>query len=252
MGRDWKSITDELNQYLRLRSLPVGIKVLANKGELDAIEKLRRPKTKLSPCQVVGQSIHTGFTLGATLEDIHGENCQCIWGLRPLNNYFHEGEFFVGVWFENSPAAKAHQAALYTVPHEKCEAFVVSPLRAGRIQPDVCFILANPGQAFMLLSGLVDTNYQKLECDIVGESSCSAGWIRTYVTGKPGMVLPCFAEMRYGGYPDGEVVVTMLPAQLEKALQGLKRLSSAGLRYPVPSYANQTDPRPGMGVSYDY
>ena len=44
--------------------------------------------------------------------------------------------------------------------------------------------------------------------------------------------------------------MALKPAQLAQAVEGLKRLSANGLRYPIPPYGVQNDVRAGMAASY--
>jgi uncharacterized protein (DUF169 family) len=62
--------------------------------------------------------------------------------------------------------------------------------------------------------------------------------------------LPCFAERRYGGVPDEEMLMALSPSHLNKAIVGMKQLAKNGLRYPIAPYGIQADVRAGMGVSY--
>ncbi|MGH7415741.1 MAG: DUF169 domain-containing protein, partial [Candidatus Rokuibacteriota bacterium] len=43
---DWDAIVNGLNQYLRLRSIPIGMKLFETVEEMEAIPKIRRPKSK--------------------------------------------------------------------------------------------------------------------------------------------------------------------------------------------------------------
>ena len=69
-------------------------------------------------------------------------------------------------------------------------------------------------------------------------------------TGEPSLSLPCFAERRYGGVPDEEMLMALSPAHLAKAVVGMKALAKNGLRYPIAPYGIQNDVRAGMGASY--
>src|SRR5712692_6500683 len=73
---------------------------------------------------------------------------------------------------------------------------------------------------------------------------------RALKTGEPSLSLPCYAERRYGGVPDEEMLMALSPKHLAKAITGMKALSKNGLRYPIAPYGIQSDVRAGMGVSY--
>jgi uncharacterized protein (DUF169 family) len=138
------------------------------------------------------------------------------------------------------------------VPHGRFEAMAVSPLASNRLNPpDICLIYATPAQMILFINGLQWTGYQKLEWGCVGESSCADSWGRALATGEPSLSIPCFAERRYGGVMEDELLMALPPGYLTKVIDGLARLSANGLRYPIPPYGVNNDVRAGMGVSYD-
>jgi uncharacterized protein (DUF169 family) len=156
-----------------------------------------------------------------------------------------------GVWFETVEDAGAHQRAMTVVPFGRYRAMVVSPLTSGRLDPpDICLLYGTPGQMIMLISGLQFSGYRKLEFGVVGESSCADSWGRALATREPSLSIPCFAERRYGGVLDDELLMALPPAYLPKVIAGMERLSRNGLRYPIPPYGIQSDARAGLGVSY--
>ena len=156
-----------------------------------------------------------------------------------------------GVWFETEEDASAHQAAMDVVPIGTYQAMAVSPLATGRLDPpDICLVYATPGQMILLINGLQWAGYKKLEWGCVGESSCADSWGRALSTGEPSLSIPCFAERRYGGVPDDEMLMALRPGHLMQALDGLEALSRNGLRYPIPPYGIQSDARAGLGASY--
>ena len=137
------------------------------------------------------------------------------------------------------------------VPHGQYEAMVVSPLASGRLNPpDICLVYATPGQMIILINGLQWSGYKKFDWSVVGETACADSWGRALSTGEPSLSLPCYAERRYGGVPDEEMLMALSPAHLAKAITGMKALARNGLRYPIAPYGIQSDVRAGMSVSY--
>jgi uncharacterized protein (DUF169 family) len=56
----WTTLVDSLNQYLRLRSLPIGMKLFETVAEMEAIPKIRRPRSKHTTDQIVAQARQLG------------------------------------------------------------------------------------------------------------------------------------------------------------------------------------------------
>jgi hypothetical protein len=80
---DWDAIVNGLNQYLRLRSIPIGMKLFETVEEMEAIPKIRRPKSKHTTDQIVAQARQLGWTVGITMADLIGAQCGAVIGLHP-------------------------------------------------------------------------------------------------------------------------------------------------------------------------
>ena len=248
---DWPALVDQLNRLLRLRTTPIGMKLFETVEEMEAIPRIRRPKDIHTTDQIVAQAARLGWTVGITADDLVGAQCGAVIGLHPQNEEWLSGRHMAGVWYETVEDAGAHQRAMSVVPHGRYAAMAVSPLTAGRLDPpDIALIYATPGQMIMLISGMQWAGYGKLDFSVVGESSCADSWGRALSTRQPSLSIPCFAERRYGGVLDDELLMAIPPAYLPKALAGVERLSKNGLRYPIPQYGIQSDARAGLGVSY--
>lgn len=246
MDCEWSEISSRLNILLRLRSTPIGIKVYETEDGMAGVPKLRRPKHIHTPCQILGQAMHLGFTIGFTAENIVNENCNATVGLIPQREEWRRGELFKGTWFETFEDAASHHETLTRTDKRCYKGIVVSPLSSGRIEPDVCLIVGSPGQIFMLASGYLRTDFRPLALTFGGESTCSMTWVKTLHTGDIGLSLPCFGEMRFAGFSEYDVILTMQPSHLLKAIGGLEDLGRAGLRYPVPPYGPQMDVREAL------
>ncbi|TNF86050.1 MAG: hypothetical protein EP301_09375 [Gammaproteobacteria bacterium] len=249
---DYGALVAGLNQYLRLRTTPIGMKLFESAADMEAIPRIRRPSAIHTTDQIVGMACRNGWTVGITADDLVGAQCSTVIGLHPRNDEWLSGDRMKGVWFQESEDARAHQEAMDVVPHGKYEAMAVSPLTSGRLNPpDICLIYATPAQMILFINGLQWTGYKKLEWGCVGESACADSWGRALATGEPSLSIPCFAERRYGGVMEDELLMALPPHYLPKIIAGLAALSSNGLRYPIAPYGVNNDVRAGMGVSYD-
>ncbi|HRO57803.1 MAG TPA: DUF169 domain-containing protein [Burkholderiaceae bacterium] len=250
-GYDWGALVNDLNALLRLKTTIIGMKLFEDVAELQAIPKLRRPKAIHTTDQIVGMAARLGWTVGITASDLVGEQCRAIIGLAPQDEEWRSGKRYIGIWHETAEDARRRQEALHVVKAGRYQAMVVSPLVQGRLDPpDICLIFANPAQMILLINGLQWKGYKRFDWSVVGESACADSWGRALATGQPSLSLPCFAERRYGGVPDDELLIALPPSYLPIAIEGLKALSKNGLRYPIPPYGIQNDVREGMGASY--
>src|SRR6185312_12910395 len=248
---DLAGMVADLNSLLRLRTTVTGIKMFARVEDMEAIPKIRRPSSVHTTDQIVSMASRLGWTVGITADDLVGAQCRAVIGLAPHDEKWLEGTNYVGVWHGTAEDARKRQEALDVVPFGQYKAMAVSPLTAGRLDPpDICLVYATPGQMIILINGLQYTGYKKFEWGVVGETACADSWGRALKTGEPSLSLPCFAERRYGGVPDEEMLMALQPSHLAKAIAGMKQLAKNGLRYPIAPFGIQADVRAGMGVSY--
>ena len=247
-----KDTVAKLEQLLRLRSIPFGMKLFESVEQMEAIPKIRRPKGSVHTLdQVVAQAARLGWTVGITKDDLVGDQCRSVVGLGGQDEKWFSGQHMANVWFATQADAAAHQKAMNLVPAGKYKALAVAPLASGRLDPpDIALFYATPGAMIYFINGLQWSGYKRFDWSVVGESACADSWGRALRTREPSLSIPCFAERRYGGVLDDEMLMALPPEQLEKAIAGMEALAKNGFRYPFPQYGIQQDVRAGMAVSY--
>jgi uncharacterized protein (DUF169 family) len=252
MDHDWAEIAGELEQLLKLRSIPFGMKLYENRAEMEAIPRVRRPQAVHTLDQLVGQASRLGWTVGVTSEDLVGAQCRAVVGLGGAKDAdWRSGRAMTGVWFSTQEDAKAHQEAMHCVPDGQFDALAIGPLAAGKLgAPDIALFYATPGAMIYFINGLQWSGYKRFDWSVVGESACADSWGRALSRREPSLSIPCFAERRYGGVLDDEMLMATPPEPLIKAIAGMKALAKNGFRYPFPQYGVQQDVRAGMAVSY--
>ncbi len=250
------TLAADLERMLKLRTPPIGMKLLESAETLRQIPKLRRPQAIHTMDQIVGQAARLGWTMGVQAADLVGEQCRAVVGLGGQDADWYSGQAMTGVWFATVEDSARHQAAMDVVPVGRYQALVVAPLQrwpdfgAGADEPDIALFYATPGAMIYFINGLQWSGYERFDWSVVGESSCADSWGRALKTGKPSLSIPCFAERRYGGVLDDEMRMALKPADIARSLAGMQALARNGLRYPFASYGIQQDARAGMGVSY--
>ncbi len=252
MSKDRSALADELQGLLKLRTIPFAMKMFEHRADMEAIAKIRRPQSVHTLDQIVGQASRLGWTVGITSEDLVGAQCRAVVGLGGAKtDEWKSGEHMNGVWFSSGADASAHQAAMHCVPDGQYEALAVAPLASGRLDPpDIALFYATPGAMIYFINGLQWSGYKRFDWSVVGESACADSWGRALTKREPSLSIPCFAERRYGGVLDDEMLMAAPPEHFEKAIVGMKALSKNGFRYPFAQYGVQQDVRAGMAVSY--
>ena len=249
---DWPVVTAELEQLLKLRSIPFGMKLYERRADMEAVPRIRRPQHVHTLDQLVGQAARLGWTVGITAEDLVGSQCRAVVGLGAAKTpEWKSGRHMTGVWFETIEDATAHQAAMHCVPDGQFEALAIGPLAAAKIADfDIALFYGTPGAMMYFINGLQWSGYKSFDWGVVGESACADSWGRALTKREPSLSIPCFAERRYGGVLDDEMLMATPPEHLEKAIAGMQALAKNGFRYTFPQYGIQNDVRDGMARSY--
>lgn len=249
---DIKFLATELERLLKLRSNVFGMKLFRDRAEMEAIPKIRRPKAVHALDQIVAQAARLGWTVGITADDLVGAQCRAVVGLGNAKTPdWQSGRHMKGVWFETETDSSAHQAAMNCVADGVYDALAVGPVAAGRLaDPDIVLFYATPGAMMYVINGMQWSGYRRFDWSVVGESACADSWGRALSKREPSLSIPCFAERRYGGVLDDEMLMASPPEPLAKAIAGMQALAKNGFRYPFPQYGIQNDVRAGMGVSY--
>lgn len=247
---DWTGAVERLVRYLRIKQTPVGVKYFETKEEICKIPKVRIPTRHIAPCTTISQAVQFNWTAACLAETVHINYCRGIHGMFERDEKWRSGKIFDKVYYENMCDSKAHHEALSCLP-PKYAGFVASPLVSGRLHDvDACIVYADSAQAFMLLAGWQYFGYEKLEFTFVGESTCSDSWVSTILTGKPKVSIPSFADRKFGGMKDDELVISMKEKDLLRAIDGVEALFKSGLRYPIAPYSLTTDMIDGLPKSY--
>lgn len=249
---DAQKLSGDLQALLRLRSIPFGMKLFERRQEMEAIPRIRRPHHVHTLDQIVAQAARLGWTVGITAEDLVASQCRAVVGLGNAKTPdWASGDQMAGVWYSNQSEAQAHQSAMHCVPDGIYDALAVSPLSSDRLNPpDIGLFYATPGAMMYFINGLQWKGYKRFDWSVVGESACADSWGRALTKREPSLSIPCFAERRYGGVQDDEMLMAAPLEDMAKAVEGMKALATNGFRYPFPQYGIQQDVREGMGVTY--
>ncbi len=227
----------ELEQILRLRTQVVAFRRLERADDLGSVQNVRRIDHFSTFCQIPTLVRTNGWVIGIAKTDVKEglllDRCSRMHGLRTASDksIAAEAGSLARTWFGSEEEAIRQGKDCERIPAG--EAVVLAPLALGLFDPDVVLIYGNPAQIMMLMCGLQKEAYERLDFTFVGEGACSDSAARCYVTGKPSLAIPCYGERSFGQVSDDELDIALKPADLDRALAGLRKLYSLGLKYPI-------------------
>jgi len=247
---DWKELAQEMERMLRLRTFPVAYKKLENAKDLVNIPKVRHLNRFFTFCQLPALVRTRGWTVGATMDDNIFARCTRIHGLAMATeeSMAEESAMLSTTWLATPEQAMKQQLVYPRIP--KGEAIVLAPLASGKFDPDVVLIYGNPAQLMMVMCGLQKMDFERFQFFFIGEGACPDSLAQCYVSGKPALAIPCFGERRFGEVLDEEMVLALPPGIVGKAIEGMRKLSAVGLRFPIPFYGAECDPSPFLATVY--
>jgi uncharacterized protein (DUF169 family) len=249
---NWTKINEELNGLLRFKTDLVAYRRLEKESDLAKMENVFRVPHPFFFCQALFMARTGGLTIGITKEDNLSDRCMRIHGVLSATEEDMRGESMMlsTTWFKDPEEAYQQQRDTYRIPSG--EAIVVAPLNSAQFEPEVVLIFGNPAQLMMLMCGLQKEKYERFDFSFSGEGACADSLARCYVTGKPSLGIPCYGERGMGQVADDELVIAMPPKEMERAISGLKTLSSIGpgLKYPIAFTGGFVDIMPIVKMAY--
>ena len=248
---EWREMSNRIQDFLRLRTLPLGFKFLEKAEDLGKIERVRRPEQPLALCQVVGISRHLGWTMGVTIDNLSMPECILKLGFAPRFGPFLDGTSVTGIWTKDQKDGAKYSQTLPHLPAGKYKALVISPLGAERIDPDIALIFGNSAQMCLLMNALQWEDYERLQFFFSGEGSCADTFAECYHSGKPQLTVPCLGERLQGSVQEDELEIAIPAGKIRKAVDGLDAMRAArSISYPIPYYGLQLSTAALMARTY--
>ncbi len=247
---EMNDIANGIRDFLRLRTLPLAIKFLEKEEDLNSIEKVRRPETKMSWCQAVGIARNLGWTIAITINDLMTPVCAFKLGFGYMPEAYQG--IYQGIWVKTKEESIKYIKTVPSLPLGKFKVAVASPLTSDRIaSPDLAYIFANPAQMNLLLNALQYENYERLHFYFSGEGSCADAFAEAYNSGKPQCTVPCIGERCMGMVQDDEMELAIPASMLKKVMDGLNALrASRTIAYPLPHFGYRANMLPLINQSY--
>ena len=119
----------KIEKMLRLRTFVLGLQFFEKAEDLEKIDKLRRPKSDRTLCQVLTMARTYGWTIGMTLENfIHNSTCPAVLGLYDRPDFMRDGSYKGAIWFKDKKNAKKYEDSMPVIPSGKFNALAIGPV----------------------------------------------------------------------------------------------------------------------------
>ncbi|MBM4329175.1 MAG: hypothetical protein FJ118_18670 [Deltaproteobacteria bacterium] len=248
----WSQWTRQMEHYLRLRSFPVGLKMLEDPAELEHNPWVRRTPEKLTFCQMITIVRTFDWTLGGTSDDLVPPICATMLGLAEVPEWVADGTMRNVVWLEKKQDAASCEAGIQRIPYGKYRAFLLAPTAYDPFIPDIVMLYGNPAQMSVLVNAIQFDQWERTVFYSVGESSCSDVIGRCFVDRVPALSIPCYGERRFGHAQDDELAMGLPSEDCARILKNLETLYKRGIRYPISQYGAQVSPFKALAAVYGF
>ncbi len=224
-----KELSETAERILKLRTPPVGIKLL--KAVKDIPEEAYRPKSA-TVCQIPAIARYHGIIAAGEKGKI-----DCPMGAASLGFSEYPPDFFetrVGEYSDDINVIKKMLLNSPRIAPNTFSAFIAGPISKMTVVPDVVSIYANTGQVLLLTYGVSWKEGNELVCKSNGHmGECSNTIARTYLNHTPTLSLPCYGARRRGLCTDSEMIVGIPPEKLEEIVNSVLRTYKCGRIYPI-------------------
>jgi len=248
----WSEWTRSMEHYLRLKTFPVGLKMLEKAEELNSNPWIRRSPEKLTLCQMITIVRTFDWTIGGTADDLVPPSCPSVLGLAEVPEFVADGTMRSVIWLEKKEDAAACERVIQRIPTGKYEAFILAPTAYDPFIPDIVLVYGNPGQMSVLINAIQFDRYERMVFYSVGETSCSDVIGRCFVDRVPSLSIPCYGERRFGAAQDDELAIGLPAEECPRILANLETLYKRGIRYPISNFGAQASPYKALAEVYGF
>lgn len=233
---NWRNVRNEIIGALRMRTDPVGVKLL--KGSELAVRAGVRSMSTTAVCQMIAISRYQREN-GIVMTSVEG--LKCIWastclGMTRSPDRLNRGDLnrpFV----KNEIAGKGLQDKIFAIGRDSMvyDGVLTAPLDLFPGEPDVVVLYLTAGQALKVLLGLSYERGEVVENPITGQAAVCQSIARAMTSGKMIMEIPCFGDRTYGLVQDDELVIVIPASRVGQVLEGM-RGTDAFAPYPFKPF----------------
>jgi len=229
----WNETYQALSQWLRVRTTPIALKLLAEEKMPEGAE---RPEGPRNICQIMALARYYGKAIYFTAEDMCCIIGSVALGLEPVSAAMESGEIAL-VMYQDRDTARRFVETAYKIPYGRFKAAVVAPINQDRVtfDPDQLLIYGNTAQVDRLIQGWKWEKGERLNLDLGGEYGvCSDAIAQCHVRNSAVLAIPCWGDRLHAMALDDEMIFAIPGDQVDSVMHGLHKTEHPGFsNYPV-------------------
>jgi len=220
---DWKKVRNDLIEVLRMRTDPVGVRLLKG-SELAVLSDVRTLRTT-AVCQMIAISRY-GRENGIVIASVEG--LKCLWATVCLGMTRSPDRLVHGdlnrAFVKDEIAGKKLQDMIFAIGNNSkvYDGIVTAPLDLFPGEPDAIILYLTAGQALKVLLGLSYEKGEVVENPITGQAAVCQSIARAMTTGRMILEIPCFGDRTYGLVQEDELVIVVPASKAKQVLEGIK------------------------------
>jgi uncharacterized protein (DUF169 family) len=229
---NYSDLGNELQELLRLKISPVGIKYFKKieeiPGEFETLE------SACTVCQVIAKARFHESPVATT------KNTATVCGMGGAVSGFYkiasdvaDGTRNAGAWAKTVKATKKLAQNRMSIDIGKFEALGVAPLKSISVDPDVVQIWGNPVQMLHLVYAQIWDGGSNVELSTNGHgASCYEALVVPYLTGEIRLTIADIGDRRFAYATDDEMIMGFPLQDLKRLTTNLRESYSAAYKYP--------------------
>ncbi len=233
---DYAGFARELARVLRLRTDPVGVRMLESgpdESGLPGFRPLRDFRRRMTFCQAAAIARYYGWPILMGLEDFSCPGAIVVFGLAEAPEYFRDGSISAGLYAPDKETGARIDSHLPMLPVGKYKGLAVYPATEPVAEPDVVLAYMTPGQMAKLAPAIAYAYGEPLRIESVGKAGSCGGVARSLLEDRPVGILPGLGDRTLAWTMDDELAVAIPIGKLEPIVEALVKQQEQGvITYP--------------------
>ena len=232
---DFRSYGEELERRLRLKTLPLALKMLASEEDIPdgAIRPKRDLGLHLALCQGFAMSRREGTVVAMLKEDNWCYAPVMALGFAEPPDYYLEGNTSFPARVESLEAAQRLAKESPRLEYGKYIGILSAPLKIASFEPDLVVIYCDSAQLRSLLSGIRYKEGYQVTSTLEPGGACVQSTVPVILSGDCQVTVPCLGDRQRALAQDDEMIFSVPKKRLEDLMLGIRHFDEAGYGFPI-------------------